>query len=172
MPDCRMGAVIMKMMSSTSTMSMNGTMLISEREVCVDLEREGMALREVDRRQFKVKSEIHLNVWIASSWGAAVLRPYWECGFAEMATQFLLLAESLFDLGGHFQCKCVEALSQVFYVLQELIVEDYGGNGGGPTRRGGWPRARGAGGGGGDAWGAAGVAPAARVHAATPRSGL
>src|SRR5258708_7305192 len=145
MPDCRMGAVIMKMMSSTSTMSMNGTMLISE--------REGMALREVDRRQFKVKSEIHLNVWIASSWGAAVLRPYWECGFAEMATQFLLLAESLFDLGGHFQCKCVEALSQVFYVLQELIVEDYGGNGGGQAGGGGQQRFGDAGGDGAKAVG-------------------
>jgi hypothetical protein len=39
-----MGAVIMKMMSRTSTMSMNGTMLISESEVCVDLEREGMGI--------------------------------------------------------------------------------------------------------------------------------
>ena len=97
-----MGAVIMKMMSRTSTMSMNGTMLISEREVCVDLEREGMALREVDSRQFKVESETHLHREIASGWGAAVLRPYWECVFAEVATQFLLLAESLFDLGGYF----------------------------------------------------------------------
>src|SRR5260370_42436149 len=107
-----------------------------------------MALREVDRRQFKVKSEIHLNVWIASSWGAAVLRPYWECGFAELATQFLLLAESLFDLGGYFQCKCVEALSQVFYILQELVVEDYGGECGGA----------GGGGGGVEVWGNGGRA--------------
>src|SRR5260370_37620001 len=104
MPDCRMGAVIMKMMSSTSTMSMNGTMLISEREVCVDLEREGMALREVDRRQFKVKSETYLNGEITIGRGAAVLRPYWECVFAELAAQSLLLAESLFVLGGYFQC--------------------------------------------------------------------
>src|SRR5277367_3404783 len=37
MPDCRMGAVIMKMMSRTSTTSMNGTMLISESDVCVCL---------------------------------------------------------------------------------------------------------------------------------------
>ena len=35
MPDCRIGAVIMKMISSTSTTSMNGTMLISESEVPV-----------------------------------------------------------------------------------------------------------------------------------------
>src|SRR6267378_5639015 len=78
MPDCRMGAVIMKMIRRTSTMSMNGTMLISEREVCVDLEREGMALREVDRRQFKVKSETYLNGEITIGRGAAMLRPYWE----------------------------------------------------------------------------------------------
>src|SRR5690349_117422 len=38
MPDCRMGAVIMKMMRSTKTTSMNGTMLISESDVCVPLE--------------------------------------------------------------------------------------------------------------------------------------
>ena len=37
MPDCRMGAVIMKMISSTKTTSMNGTMLISESDVCVCL---------------------------------------------------------------------------------------------------------------------------------------
>src|SRR5438552_4699726 len=41
-PDCRMGAVIIKMMSSTSTTSTNGTILISESEVCVDLESCGM----------------------------------------------------------------------------------------------------------------------------------
>src|SRR6266702_7072221 len=38
MPDWRMGAVIMKMMRRTRTTSTNGTMLISESEVCVDLE--------------------------------------------------------------------------------------------------------------------------------------
>ena len=32
-----MGAVIMKMIRRTRTTSMNGTMLISERAVCVDL---------------------------------------------------------------------------------------------------------------------------------------
>src|SRR5438105_3416344 len=37
MPDCRMGAVIMKMMRRTRTTSTNGTILISESEVCVDL---------------------------------------------------------------------------------------------------------------------------------------
>src|SRR5579863_7051896 len=35
MPDCRIGAVIMKMISSTSTTSTNGTILISERELPV-----------------------------------------------------------------------------------------------------------------------------------------
>src|SRR5712664_713215 len=42
MPDWRMGAVIMKMMSSTRTTSTKGTMLISESEVCVDLESCGI----------------------------------------------------------------------------------------------------------------------------------
>src|SRR5258707_2278689 len=42
MPDWRMGAVIMKMMSRTSTTSTKGTMLISESEVCVDLESCGI----------------------------------------------------------------------------------------------------------------------------------
>src|SRR5208337_553344 len=43
MPDCRMGAVIMKMIRRTSTTSMNGTMLMSEREVCVALASCGMS---------------------------------------------------------------------------------------------------------------------------------
>src|SRR2546429_5048519 len=37
-----MGAVIIKMMSSTSTTSTNGTILISESEFCVDLESCGL----------------------------------------------------------------------------------------------------------------------------------
>src|SRR6266436_1472956 len=73
MPDCRMGAVIMKMIRRTSTMSMNGTMLISEREVCVDLEREGIL--EVHSRQMTVKSEICLNGKIMPCRDAAMLGP-------------------------------------------------------------------------------------------------
>src|SRR5579864_6925813 len=42
MPDWRIGAVIMKMMSRTRTTSMNGTMLMSESEVCVCLASCGM----------------------------------------------------------------------------------------------------------------------------------
>src|SRR5438874_11387176 len=38
MPDCRMGAVIMKMISRTRTMSMNGTMLISDSDDWVECE--------------------------------------------------------------------------------------------------------------------------------------
>src|SRR5215470_12071346 len=34
-PDCKIGAVIIKMISSTSTTSMNGTMLISDSDDCV-----------------------------------------------------------------------------------------------------------------------------------------
>src|SRR5208282_5684626 len=44
MPDWRIGAVIMKMMRSTRTTSMNGTMLISESDVCVPLASCGMFL--------------------------------------------------------------------------------------------------------------------------------
>src|SRR6267143_4462878 len=48
MPDCRMGAVIMKMIRRTRTTSMNGTMLISERAVWVDLFSWGInALPEI-----------------------------------------------------------------------------------------------------------------------------
>src|SRR5215471_4280202 len=42
MPDCRIGAVIMKMIRRTRTTSINGTMLMSERLVCVDLVSCGM----------------------------------------------------------------------------------------------------------------------------------
>jgi len=105
----------------------------------------------------KVESENHLNGEIASGWGAAVLRPYGEWVMAESAMQSLLLAESLFDLGGYFQCECVQALGQVFYVLQELIVENYGGNGGDQTGRSGQQRFGDSGGDGAKA-GGAGVA--------------
>src|SRR5450432_1225218 len=42
MPDCRMGAVIMKMMSRTNTTSTKGTMLISESEDWVFFEMEAI----------------------------------------------------------------------------------------------------------------------------------
>src|SRR5713226_10604210 len=45
MPDCRMGAVIMKMISSTSTTSTKGTILMSESEVPVWRASSGMATR-------------------------------------------------------------------------------------------------------------------------------
>ncbi len=42
MPDCRMGAVIIKMISRTRTTSTNGTILISESDVSVVLASWGM----------------------------------------------------------------------------------------------------------------------------------
>src|SRR6266705_5766117 len=42
MPDWRIGAVIMKMMRSTRTTSMNGIILISESDVCVCFESCGI----------------------------------------------------------------------------------------------------------------------------------
>src|SRR5712692_3466763 len=45
MPDCRIGAVIIKMTSSTRTTSMKGTMLISDSEICVCLESCGIVSR-------------------------------------------------------------------------------------------------------------------------------
>src|SRR6266436_7230982 len=125
MPDCRMGAVIMKMIRSTSTMSMNGTMLISEREVCVGLEREGIS-QKLETRSWKQKNS---------------------------------LAERFFNLGGHFQCECVKALSQIFYVLQELIVENHRGDSRRQAGGGGEQRFGDAGGDGAEA-GSAGVAEA------------
>src|SRR6476661_2289230 len=57
MPDCRMGAVIMKIMRSTRTTSMNGTMLISESVLCVVLESCGIGLgsrkSKVESRKFR-----------------------------------------------------------------------------------------------------------------------
>src|SRR5215469_452026 len=51
-PDWRIGAVIMKMISSTRTTSMNGTMLMSDRDVWVPLESCGMGQSETrDRRE-------------------------------------------------------------------------------------------------------------------------
>src|SRR5437773_2289105 len=43
MPDCRIGAVIMKMISRTRTMSMNGTMLISDSDDWVECEVCGIS---------------------------------------------------------------------------------------------------------------------------------
>src|SRR5713226_3556517 len=100
MPDCRMGAVIMKMMSSTRTTSTKGTMLISESEVCVDLE----------------------SCIVRNSAAAA------GCAGRENLTK------RFFDLRGDFHGEVVQSLRQVANILQELVVEDDGGNGGGQTR--------------------------------------
>jgi len=98
-------------------MSMNGTMLISESEVCVGLEREGIS-QKLETRSWRQKNS---------------------------------LTERLFDLGGHFQCERVEALGQVFYILQELIVENHGGDGGCQAGGGGQQRFGDAGGDGTEA---------------------
>src|SRR4051812_11444320 len=82
MPDCRMGAVIMKMIRSTRTTSMNGIMLISESDVCVDLDSWGMEL-EVRNPRFEIRKQ---KLSRSSS------------------------TESFLDLGGYFQGKRVEAL--------------------------------------------------------------
>src|SRR5260221_13240903 len=69
-PDCRIGAVIMKMISNTSTTSMKGTILMSASEVCVCLESSGI---------------VFLSEW----------RPGWDVaarsgeGFFELRDEFL-----------------------------------------------------------------------------------
>ena len=62
-------------------------------------------------------------------------------------------------MGDYFQCERVQALGQVFYVLQELVVENYGGNGSDQAGRGGKQRF-GDSGGDGAKTGCAGVAEA------------
>ena len=63
MPDCRIGAVIMKMISRTNTMSMNGTMLISESEDWVFFEMEAMVRFSMRPRQRGARSKAQLKVF-------------------------------------------------------------------------------------------------------------
>src|SRR5579863_9664393 len=58
MPDCRIGAVIMKMMSSTRTTSTSGTILISESEVPVCLSC-GMAADFLRAHFFDLRRNFH-----------------------------------------------------------------------------------------------------------------
>jgi hypothetical protein len=107
-------------------------------------------LEKVDSRQFKVESKKKQGVADVSSlrtWGAAVLRPYEEGGlrgFGQARHKRKLengnqkieraknssLAEGFFDLGGDFDGEGVEALRQIFNILQELVVENHRGDGG------------------------------------------
>jgi len=72
--------------------------------------RRHVRLKEVESRQFKVKSKTQLGGPIAPDWQAAELRACGERVMAKMADQIAPLAEGFFDLGRYFQCKRVEAL--------------------------------------------------------------
>src|ERR1700730_18159231 len=95
MPDCKIGAVIMKIISSTSITSTKGTMLMSESE---------------------------LPVWRASCGIASIpWRFALSCGSGGEggALQKLLL-----DHGGHFHGKVIHAPAHLFDIVQKMIVSD------------------------------------------------
>src|ERR1700745_3262945 len=64
MPDCRIGAVIMKMISNTRTTSMNGIMLISESvdwvgfEICIYFCCRVAGTAELSERLFDLRSDL------------------------------------------------------------------------------------------------------------------
>src|SRR5262252_6953550 len=104
MPDCRIGAVIMKIISSTSTTSMNGIMLISDSDVCVPFPNDGIF------RAPTCSSAAHPR----------------RCAKGLNVTLRLahVLCERLFDLRRHFQCKCIEPLRQVADISQKLVIKN------------------------------------------------
>src|SRR5580700_3969951 len=72
MPDCSTGAVIMKIIRSTSTTSTSGTMLISASDVSVCLESWGMARGQLVINGFNHGQKLHREV-IHAGGGAANL---------------------------------------------------------------------------------------------------
>src|ERR1700690_3657360 len=97
MPDCRIGAVIMKITSSTSITSTKGTMLISEREVAVPRCICGI---------------VHLPraARFAEKSGARRVRT--------SGVQFL-------DSSGYFQRKIIHSRGHVPNVVQKMVVADH-----------------------------------------------
>lgn len=52
------------------------------------------------------------------------------------------LIKSLFDLGREFKSKSIQALGEVADILQKMIIEDYGRDGGAQSRGRGYKRFR------------------------------
>src|SRR5262252_4061375 len=103
-PDCRIGAVIMKIISNTSTTSMNGTMLISDSDDCVFPMSCGIDFRPVLR--------------LAAH----------RYGGAAAGLVIVSVAKGLFNLCGDFERKGVEPLPQVPNIAHKIVVENHGGN--------------------------------------------
>jgi len=75
---------------------------------------------------------------ILAWWGAAMLRPYEEFGLGGVcAQQKLLSVKGFLDLRGYLESERIEALREIANILQELIIEDNGGDGGEESGGGG-----------------------------------
>src|SRR5271169_3999927 len=139
MPDCRMGAVIMKMMRRTRTTSMNGTMLMSERELCVDLVSCGMVSRLVIRelqivrekkRIWRIMERVDSFLISAVGFLVSVGRTQTTGTKAKnrVVVESHILSKCFFNLRGEFVGESVQALSQFANILEKIVVSDEGGD--------------------------------------------
>src|SRR2546425_1622139 len=97
MPDCRIGAVIMKMTSSTSTTSTKGTMLISESEVPVW--RESCGIGALALLKFVLLSELALSVILFD------LRSHFHCKVIHACGELLDVVQ-IVVVGNHRRDGC------------------------------------------------------------------
>src|SRR5262249_43426258 len=106
-PDCKIGAVIMKMISSTSTTSMNGTMLISDSDDCV----------------------FPASCGIESLTCASAVRAALPGAAAACYLVIVSVTKRLLNLSGDFERKGIKPLRQVSNVTHKIVVENHGRNG-------------------------------------------
>src|SRR5215469_11768509 len=130
MPDCRIGAVIMKITSRTSMTSTKRTMLISEREVPVW--RASWGIVRYDRRKKKSLNTEGTEKCVREKSPIfsmpSVLAPFLRFISVLIRIHFL-------DDGRDFQREAVHAPAGVLDVVHEMVVGDHCGHGGEETRR-------------------------------------
>src|SRR5579862_1435035 len=140
MPDCRMGAVIIKITSRTSMTSTKGTILISEREVPVwrascgifdFFQRENKSLTQRTPSKPRTQSQIGI-VFSSLSLCAKAFRIYSKL----LKSSPALARIHFFNDRRNFQREAVHARAEISDVMQKVVVGNHGGNGGEePCRR-------------------------------------
>src|SRR5262249_5964430 len=120
-PDCKIGAVIIKMIKSTRTTSMNGTILISDSDDCV----------------FPTSCGIEFLTCLLAAYRPAPRRA--------RPLVIVSVAKSLFHLCGDFEGKSVEPLGQISNVANKIVIENDRRDGGEQAHCRGYQRFRNAG---------------------------
>src|SRR5882672_5338224 len=135
MPDCKIGAVIMKMTRRTSMTSTKGTILMSDREVPVWRVSCGIFVylwnpkNKILNTEYTEKTICLLRELFFSLSPVAFLRVLCIKAFEfRLPGSRPIAGIQFFHQRGNFHGETIHARAQVLDVVQKVVVSDHGGN--------------------------------------------